>query len=448
MASARDIAVKVLLKVEREQAFAAAVLAAETKVLNDDREVALAFELVLGCLRRQSWLDYLLASVAQKGLKKIDPEVLQILRVGAYQIAFLSKIPVSAAVNEAVNACRKSHAPGLSGLVNALLRKLSGLPQETLVSPEADDDAEIEILALRCGLPSWLLDEFVNRFGRQGAIKIATVFNAPSRRTLRINTNKISRDRVLAEFAVDAKLGELSSWAVDIESVKKADELVEKGFASYQDEAAQLAVLALDPSPGMKILDACAGRGGKTAAIAALTNNTSHLFAVDRSASKLARLLFELSKQDLSAHTEACDLTVSLPTNGAPFDRILVDAPCSGSGTLGRRPEIRKRLNKASITELVSIQKSILHNTAKLLSPGGRLVFVVCSLLYSEGFEHVKSFLSAFPEMSLVKEPPPKWPETISWNMGQIVIDPSCFSTDGYQILVFKKRISNKIQPL
>lgn len=438
MSQARNTARKVLFRVENGGAFAAAALAAETAKLKDERDAALTYELVLGCLRRESWLDHLLGLVADKGLKKIDPEVMRILRVGAYQIAFLSRIPPSAAVNDAVSACRRSRAARLSGLVNALLRKLSSMPPDELVPKDEDDGVDIEILALRCGLPAFVLEAFVSRFGRGRALDIARAFNGPSRRTLRVNTHLISMQEAEQLLNKSSK-GMFSPWALDVFSQKDAASLIDEGKAAYQDEAAQLAVLALAPNPENTVLDACAGRGGKSAAAAMMTKNRARLFASDRSKSKLDRLVFELSKQQLSARTEVCDLSKAPPVSCAMFDKVLVDAPCSGSGTLGRRPEIRKRLTRASIDELVRVQRAMLFNAAKVTAPKGRLVFVVCSLLEPEGFDHAGPFLEAHPSFSFVSAPPPNWPAAVAWNNGQVLIDPSAHRTDGYQILVFEK---------
>ena len=439
MSLGRETARKVLARVETEGAFAAAALAAETMTLKDEREAALAFELVLGCLRRESWLDHLLSSVSDRGLKKIDPAVMRILRIAAYQIAFLSRIPAAAAVNDAVNACKRTRAARLAGLTNALLRKVASLPEASLRPAETDDGAAIDVLTLRCGLPELVLAELIERFGRDGALGIAQTFNGPSRRTLRINRHRISREDAATRIGERSTLGRLSPWAVDAPSMRSAAPLIESGLAAYQDEAAQLAVIALAPEPSDAVLDACAGRGGKTAAIAALMEGNGQIAAVDRAGAKLDRLAFELSKQQLRAETAVCDLSTAPPPFAESFDRVLVDAPCSGSGTLGRRPEIRRRLTRASVDELIAIQRAVLANAARAVRPGGRLVYVVCSLLQGEGFGQEASFTSAHPNFSLVSSPPPDWPAEVPWQGGRILIDPSLYQTDGYQFLVFER---------
>jgi 16S rRNA (cytosine967-C5)-methyltransferase len=241
-------------------------------------------------------------------------------------------------------------------------------------------------------------------------------------------------------------LGTLSPWSLHVATSSSALSLIEEGVAAYQDEAAQLAVLALDPRPGEVILDACAGRGGKSAAILSSTNSMAEekavtlLHATDTSSSKLERLVFELAKQGLTATTEVCDLKVSVPSAAGPFDKIIVDAPCSGSGTLGRRPEIRRRLTESAVKELTAVQAAILNHAASVLKQGGRLVFVVCSLLEVEGFGQEDCFLNAHPDFFLVRNPPSTWPPKIPWAEGRILIDPSVHRTDGYQFLVFEKK--------
>jgi 16S rRNA (cytosine967-C5)-methyltransferase len=308
-----------------------------------------------------------------------------------------------------------------------------------LTPPEEDDGADVSTFALRTGLPNFLMDAFIARFGRQGALDIAHVFNGPSRRTLRVNTHLISRDQAVSALLGDATPGTLSPWALDVVSQERAQGLIAEGKAAYQDEAAQTALIALAPRPHDKVLDACAGRGGKSAAALSMTNNEIQLLATDVSASKLDRLSFELKKQKLVAETLVCNWTKALLAAPSGFDKVLVDAPCSGSGTLGRRPEIRKRLSASSIKELIEVQRVILANAANVLLPGGRLVFVVCSLLLEEGFAHAEPFLAEHPDFALVKDPPANWPEEIPWNSGLILINPATHHTDGYQMLVLEK---------
>lgn len=435
MDRARDAALRVLGRVEEDRAFAAAVLDAELGRLADPRDRSLATEIVLGCLRRQSWLDQLLSSAAARGLEGIDPAVRRILRIGAYQLAFLERVPARAAVSEAVSQAKRSRAAGLAGLVNGVLRNLA-IRDRGELAPRGDDSAPIDELAARLGQQPWLLERLVEALGRERAVAVAAAFNAPSRRTLRVSGARASRDEVLSALAGEGRAGDLSPWAVDATDAEAARRLERDGLAVYQDEGAQLVALAADPRPGTRILDACAGRGGKTGALAA---GGTEVVAADREPSKLERLEFELARQGLAARTVTADLTGDLSALGEPFDLVLLDAPCSGTGTLGRRPEIRWRLIPQDVAGLVAVQAAMLDSVADLVVGGGRLVYAVCSLLPEECDDHLAGFLGRHPDFAPVTEPPQRWPAAVPWNGGRILVDPSRTGTDGYRILCLSR---------
>ncbi|MBW2276453.1 MAG: 16S rRNA (cytosine(967)-C(5))-methyltransferase RsmB [Deltaproteobacteria bacterium] len=434
MKRARDVALTVLGRVEEDRAFAAAALDAELDRLKDPRDRALATQLALGVLRRQSWLDRLLEDASTKGLQRIDPTIRRILRIGAFQLAFLERVPARAAVSEAVAQAKRSRAPGLAGMVNGLLRNLASRDRDALRPSVEADGAAIDELAARLGQRRWLLERLVDAFGRQRAVAIAASFNRPSRRTLRINTNRALRDDVLAAIGESGSAAKLSPLAIDVKDPEAARRLEAEGSAVYQDEGAQLVVLAADPGPATRILDACAGRGGKTGALAAAAGR-AEVVAVDRQPSKLERLQFELGRQGLSATTVEADLTGDATELVGPFDRVLLDAPCSGTGTLGRRPEIRWRLEPADVNQLVDVQRQMLDRVAELVADGGRLVYAVCSLLPEESEGHLDRFLDRHPEFSLTADPPTAWPSAVPWNNGRVLVDPSQTRTDGYQML-------------
>jgi 16S rRNA (cytosine967-C5)-methyltransferase len=265
------------------------------------------------------------------------------------------------------------------------------------------------------------------------------VFNAPSRRTLRVNTTRSNRDTVIEELAGSGGPGALTPWSVDVDDRDRARRLVEQGYAAFQDEGAQLVALAVDPQPGERILDACAGRGGKTGALAQIVGSRAEVTAVDRQGSKLKRMELELERQSLAATPICADLTGDARALHGPFDRVLLDAPCSGSGTLGRRPEIRWRLTPVKVESLVAVQAAMLDACAALVGAGGRLVYAVCSLLPKECDDHLAGFLEHHPEFALVTSPPQPWPEIVPWNGGRILVDPSATRTDGYRMLVLER---------
>jgi 16S rRNA (cytosine967-C5)-methyltransferase len=437
MANARDVARDVLIRVEQDRAFAAAGLASALAGMKDPREAAFATELVLGVLRRQSFLDHLLESTSTRGLKKINLQLRQILRIGVYQIIFLERTPNRAVVSEAVEQTRRSKMPGFSGLVNAILRRISEMDTSTVIADPKDASISTADLAICLGLPTWITTRLVGAYGKDRTIAIANTYNQPSKRTLRININRITREEILKTLDGDGSPGPLSPWAVEVTNPKAALNIIESGQAVYQDEGAQLVAMAVDPLAGERILDACAGRGGKTGTLAMMMNGKAEIVAADRGSNKLERLLFELDRQGFKATTVAADLTETLqtPLLTAPFSRILLDAPCSGTGTMGRRPEIRWRLDRRAVKSLVQVQSKLLDATAKLLAPGGHLVYAVCSIFPEEGSGQVAAFLERHKDFGLVAEPPTAWPKSIPWKNGSVFIDPSVSNTDGYQIV-------------
>ncbi len=442
MSDARDVALDVLARVERDRAYAAAALSSELTGVGDPREAAFATELVLGVLRRRPFLDNLLESVSNRGLRKTPPRVKQILRIGAYQLVFLERIPNRAVVSEAVEQTRRSQASGFSGLVNAILRRISEMDPKSLIPDSEDTSGSAEDLGLRLGLPTWLIRRLVGAHSPNRAIAIANTYNQPSRRTLRVNVHRASRETILQTLGDAGSPGHLSPWSIDVTNPTAALKTIDDGLAVYQDEGAQLVALALDPLPGERILDACAGRGGKTGTLSMMVHGKSDIVASDRNSSKLERLRFELDRQGFTATTVVADLTQPSQSRlfGGGFDRILLDAPCSGTGTMGRRPEIRWRLDRIVVKSLVQIQSKLLEATTELLAPGGRLVYAVCSVLPEEGAGHVPGFLEKHKDFGLVADPPSAWPEIIPWKNGSVFVDPSISQTDGYQIIsLFRK---------
>ncbi|HUT79224.1 MAG TPA: 16S rRNA (cytosine(967)-C(5))-methyltransferase RsmB, partial [Polyangia bacterium] len=434
---------KVLTRVEADGAHAAAALAAELAGVGDSRETALCTELVYGVLRRRPWLDHLIESAAGRPLDRIDPATRRILRIAAYQLAFLERIPARAAVFEAVEQARRRGSPRLAGLVNAVLRKLAGRERAELAGRDPGPDAPFSAFALAHGLPAWLVERLVTAHGDAGARAMATAFDRPAPRTLRVNLARTTRDALLVDLGETARLNPVSPWAIDVADARAARRLEEDGRAVHQDAGAQLAVLALDAGPGCRVLDACAGRGGKTGALAALVGEAGRVVAADRQESKLLRLALELHRLGLEAETVAGDLTGAAPAlGGPPFDRVLIDAPCSGSGTLGRRPDIRWRIDERKVASLVELQWSLLVALALRVAPGGRLVFAVCSVLPEEGRFHGPRFLDAHPDFSFVEFPPGGWPGMVPWNGGSILVDPAVTGGDGYQIICLERRSS------
>ena len=440
MSDARAIASRILTRITRERAFAAALIEAETNRLTDPRDAALCHELVLGVLRHRPWLDALLQRVSRRGTLNVDPQVHDILRVAAYQLAFLDRIPAHAAVKTAVDQVRHTPAARLASLTNALLRAISRMTPEDRRPAPIEQLAQPDDIALASGLPPWVIQRLIADRGLDATRRIAHIFQQPSHRFVRLNLHRETRDALLRAHpglsAANARL----PWSAQADDRQTARHLEDEGLAAIQDEGSGLVVAALGDVAHRRVLDACAGRGGKSGTLAMQMNGTGYLLCADKKPNKLERLRFDFQRQQLSAHTIAVDARSFSADPGGPFDRILVDAPCTGSGTMGRRPEIRWRLAEADIDTLAALQADMLHHLAQFVAPGGRLVFATCSLFAAEHTAHLAPFLARHPDFQRVLAPPPLWPADIPWQEGAPFIDPSMTGTDGYGILCFERR--------
>jgi 16S rRNA (cytosine967-C5)-methyltransferase len=376
--NAREIAARVIERVDRDRAFAAAVLDAELDRFRqlDARERSLATELVYGSLRSRRVLLERLQAAAPKGLGKLDPLVRAHLAIAAYQILVLERVPAHAAVDAAVGTVRRVRGPRLAGFVNALLRKLAS-SGERLDRPQAILDST----------PGWLLEALTASIGVEEARALVGAGPdgvAGSPVGLRLRTG----DRApLPDWLEAAAPGSVSPLARLVRGVGDPRRL--PGYADgrfvVQEEGSQCVALAVGARPGERVLDACAGRGQKTTLLAERVGESGELWAADAHPSKLRALEAELARLHLPpVQAVAVDWTVGPGSVPQGFDRVLVDAPCSGTGTLRRRPEIADRLRPEDPARLSALAEKILRGAALRAAPGGRVLFSVCSVLREE----------------------------------------------------------------
>jgi 16S rRNA (cytosine967-C5)-methyltransferase len=404
MTPARDAAARVLVRVEKERAFAAAALEAElaraVQLTSLDR--ALATELVYGTLRVTPWLEAKLASFAPRGTAKLDVHVRACLRLAAYQL-FFTRVPAFAAVNEAVQAVRDLRGPRVAAFANAVLRKVA-----TEASQVDDADKEKEE-ALVASTPPWLRDGLERSLGPSGARAFLRCSMDSPAVALRIEQADLSgaeRDAWLAKLraaAPDASFeaGRVSPLAILARGAGKPQRLPgwSEGSWSVQEEGSQLAAIAVGAQRGETVLDACAGRGNKTAILARAVGDDGAVDACDASPAKLERLGTELARVGLGVRaTFAVDWSVGSGDVAGSYDRVLVDAPCSGVGTLRRRPEIALRRQTEDLEALARVQFAVAHRAAGHVRPGGSLVYVVCSVLREEGQAVVDALVEARPD--------------------------------------------------
>jgi 16S rRNA (cytosine967-C5)-methyltransferase len=406
----RELARAVLERVERRGAFASRALSAalDRAPALPAGERVLATELVYGVLRRRARLERALGALAPRGLDRLDLRVRIALWVGAYQILFLDRVPAYAAVSEAVEACKRMRGAGMAGLANALLRRLADGGEPPLPDPGRDP---LGYLVEAAGFPPWLARLALAELPAPEAVAFADASAAPAPVALRANTLRATRDQLQAALAAErpeAALAPspLAPGALVARHLERpaATEAWRAGLFAIQDVGAQAVVELGGAAPGERILDACAGRGGKSAHLAALAGNAAHIEAVDIAPAKLneARLAFErLGVRGVT--TAAADLTRPLPDRTPRFHRILLDAPCSGLGVLRRHPEALGRIAEGDLPALAARQRELLRAVAPLLLPGGVLTYAVCTFERLEGGEVVDAFVREHPGFAVDK---------------------------------------------
>jgi 16S rRNA (cytosine967-C5)-methyltransferase len=413
----RQAACAVLRRIQKEGCYADQLMdheLASGRLSGPDR--GLFAELVFGVLRRQGTLDHILTGLLDQPLAKLEPLVLILLRLGLYQLVYLDRIPESAAVNETVNLTKLA-IPRASGLVNAVLRNYLR-HMETITFPDPVT-APAASIAARHSHPAWLVKQWFSQLGEEETEFLAEASSKQPPLTLRANTLRTTREDLLARFTengIDATPCRFSPHGIQVEGRHNITGLpgFREGLFAIQDEASQMAGLLLEPQPGERVLDACAAPGGKATHLAQIMENRGELLAMDISRTKLPMIREAAERLGISIiNTRAADLLQSgaLPAN--TFDRVLLDAPCSGLGVIRRNPEAKWRLTQEDITRLATTQKVLLKNAARLLIPGGMLLYSTCSTSPEENEQVVQDFLSQQPGFVLenLNERFPAWRE-------------------------------------
>jgi 16S rRNA (cytosine967-C5)-methyltransferase len=407
--TSRQLARAVLEQVERERAFANRALSAaldRARTLSAE-ERALGTELVYGVLRRQARLDRALDALSDRGLSGIGVSVRIVLRVAAYQLLFLDRVPAYAAVNEAVEACKQlRNGARFAGLANALLRRLADRREPPLPDAAADP---LGYLVEGAGLPEWLARTAIAELGPATAVAFGDTVGSPAPLAVRANRLRVDREDLTCRLREERSGAELtaSPIAPDALLVRRIDSpfltrAFTDGLFAIEDVGAQVVAELCGAAPGERILDACAGLGGKSAHLAALAENRAEIDAVDISPAKLRQareLARRLGVEGLT--TLAADLTRPWPTSGRRYHRVLLDAPCAGLGVLRRHPEALVRRTPADLPALAAKQTRMLETVAPLVLPGGLLVYSVCTFDRTECEEVVARFLAARPDFRI-----------------------------------------------
>jgi len=359
------------------------------------RDRALATRLAYGVVQRKATLDHVIATFANRRPDKLEPAVLAALRLGVFQLAFMDRVPAHAAVTESVELA-KGHSRGGAGLVNAVLRR-AGREARSLI--EGLPDGTPADAALRHSHPQWIAELWFEMLGPDAARALMAANNEPAEAALRANTLHTTRDELLQRLP--ARAGDLPEALVLTSPFDAfASPLWHEGLFMPQSRAAQAVSRALDPQPGERVLDLCAAPGAKTTHLAALMRNEGQVMAVERHpgrAEALRRTAARLGATCIEVDTR--DATEPAP--GGPYDRILVDPPCSDLGTLASRPDARWRKDPDTVDELAGLQARILDRAAAALAPQGVLVYSTCTICPRENERQIEAFLGRHADFAL-----------------------------------------------
>ena len=373
------------------------------------RDKALFQNLVYGVLRWRNQLDWVVSQFSNTALNRIDPRVLNLLRLGVFQIVYLNRVPVSAAVNTSVEMTKSISGPWVVRFVNAVLRQVIRAYPD-MPWPDLKSDP-VKALSVTKSFPGWLMRKWLRRFGLEETIALCDAVNKIPPITVRTNLLKTTRKDLYVHLEKEAKKVERTPFAPDgvrfygprvsIAEMKS----FQNGWFQVQDEAAQLVTCFLDPRPGENILDACSGRGGKTGHIAQLMGNRGSIHALDNDQEKLLKIIPEMKRLGISiVQTRRHDLHDPIDNQRfEAFDRILLDAPCSGLGVIRRNPDIKWSALKKNLNPAREKQLSFLQNLAPLVKSDGILVYAVCSTEPEENEAVVESFLNKCSNFAIDK---------------------------------------------
>ena len=392
----RQIALTILYKIDKENAYSNIALDEElrkNKKLLKEKDIGLISEIVYGTTTWKLTIDTIIKKYSKLKIEKLSIWILNILRMGIYQIVFLDKVPKSAAVNESVNLAKRYGHPASANFVNAILRKIEKKDFEEM----SQIKEPIQRIMLTTSTPKWIIEELLKEKAIQDVEEICKNSNQKPSLSIRVNTLKTTKENLIKELKklqIEIKQGILEDFLI-VEKVKQIEnlEIFKQGWCTIQDESAGLAALVLKPREGERILDACSAPGGKTSYLAQLMKNKGMIEAWDIHPHR-TKLVGETAKRlgIQIIQTKVKDATLK-ENNIEKFDKILLDVPCLGTGVIRKKPDIKWKHDKTEIEEITKIQKTILQNCSEYLKEGGELVYSTCSILQEENENIISDFL-------------------------------------------------------
>ena len=432
--SARDTALRVLSAGRTASAWADASLKAQLRRDGlTGADAALATRIVYGVLQNRALLDFYLGAYCSQKLSRLQPPLADILRIGAYQILFLDKVPDRAAVNESVELAKKNGRGAASGLVNAVLRKLSLNKAQLPAIPDRD---ETQALSIRYSHPKWLVRRLLALLGREEAESFLAADNAVAPLTVQVNTLRTTAAALTARLADAGVTAAAHPWVPDCLELTGSGDLTEldafrEGLFFVQDPAAKLVSLIAAPQKGGRVIDVCAAPGGKSFGAAVAMGDEGEILACDLHENKLKRIEEGAARLGLkSIQTFAADGTVFRPEWADSADTVLVDAPCSGLGIIRKKPDVRYK-SPDDLFTLTVAQAAILENAARYVRPGGVLLYSTCTILPEENGQVVDGFLAGHPDFSRETF---ALPAPVGEQPGELTLWPHRHGTDGFYI--------------
>ncbi|NBI29610.1 16S rRNA (cytosine(967)-C(5))-methyltransferase RsmB [Chengkuizengella marina] len=441
--TARELAMEILTKVDEKKAYSNILLNESLNKFKLERqEVALTTEIVYGTIQRMNTIDYFLDQFLNKKVRKLQPWVRNLLRLSFYQLYYLDRIPDHAVVNEAVNISKRKGHRGISGMVNAVLRNIIR-KKDQIALPSTSNI--VQHISLKHSHPEWMVRRWVHQFGEEIAEQICKANNETPHVSVRVNTLKQDRDSIVKEMQQEALKVSPSSISADGIVVESGGNMAhsawfKEGKISIQDESSMLVAAVIDPKKNETILDCCAAPGGKTTHIAEKMENTGVIWANDIHQHK-KKLIDEqverLHLKNIKTSVEDAALLIK-KFEKQSFDRILLDAPCSGLGVIRRKPDLKWVKSESDIEEITQIQLGILCKIADLVKPGGVLVYSTCTIEASENEHIIKAFLSQNPQFStdssIDKFLPKEVYHQIKLEEGMLQVLPNYYHSDGFFI--------------
>lgn len=405
--NARDIALQIINDTHVNQAYANVSLTRNLKKHADLSEQDRRFitELVYGTVKTSGTLEWILSCYISRPFDKIAPMIQDILKMGVYQLLYMTKVPESAACNQSVELAKKYGHAGTVKFVNAVLRNFLR-NKEKAAFPSAEEDP-VACLALSYHHPAWLIKRWLKRYGAEEVKALCSFDNSSAALSVRTNTLKTTREKLLQVLAGEGTCCRVSDWTPEgilclSHRGMDAFHSLREGLFQVQDESSMLVAHILAPQPGEFIIDTCSAPGGKTTHIAALMKNEGKVLAVDIYGHKLARVEENARRLGISIiKTELSDAAEIGDRYPVQADRVLVDAPCSGLGVLRRKPDSRWRKTEGMLRQLPELQLKILQSAAKAVKPGGVLVYSTCTIEPEENQLLVEKFLRLHPEFVL-----------------------------------------------